>query len=292
MCKYLHCLILLPLLISKHAFSMPGFVELSEMGAAQQESAYVLCNGSGGYGRSAAFLPDSVTNNTCAVISEQLAKSPLNSPVDEFKLVGVQVGDVEVPVDVSGQNSVVARLSEAIWRNQDKTECILATQLEMHDAPLANGGYFEINDIARAGFTNKKVAVAYFHKPHSNEKGGNTEVLFRAGRTFTSVPTTEKQKSLPSLVNDHSEPPAIAISNSAGFHSNWVDFTTDISFKDNDGVTRAISSIFYIKYTCDARDPISVPGAVRLRSTGQNGGKPFELPISGLIPADGIVELF
>ncbi len=255
---------------------------------ARENSAYVLCNGTGDFGRSTAVLPDAATNNACAVMNERLVKSPLNSPIDEFKLVGVQVGDVEMRADISGKNTVVARVSEAIWRNEEKTECILATQLEMDDAPLADGDYFEINDIARAGFANKKVAIAYFHKPHSGETGGNTEVLFRAGRTFTSVPT-EKQQSLPSLVNDNNKPP-ISTQNSAGFHSNWVDFTTDISFKDNDGVTRAISSIFYIKYDCDARDPISVPNAIRLRSTGQN--KTYELPISGLIPADGSVELF
>lgn len=291
MCRYVRYLILLQIFISKQALSTSGFVELLEVEAARENSAYVLCNESGDYGLSAALLPDLDANNTCAVVSEKLVNSPFNSPIDEFKLVGVQVGDVEVPVEIRGENSVVARLSEAIWRNQDNTECILATQLEMHDEPLANGDYFEINDIARAGFASKKVSVAYFHKPHSNETGGNTEVLFRAGRTFTSVPT-EKKQPLPKLVNDHAEPPAIALMNAAGYHSNWVDFTTDISFKDKDGVTRAISSIFYIKYSCDARDPISVPGAVRLRSTGQYGNMPFELSISGLIPADGNVKLF
>lgn len=287
--KYLPYLILLPVFVSKHAFCASGFIELSEAGVARENSAYVICNGTGDFGRSTATLPDATTNNACAVMNEKLAKSPLNSPIDEFKLVGVQVGDVEMPAERSGKNPVVARVSEAIWRNGDKTECILATQLEMHDAPLANGNYFEINDIARGGFAKKKVEIAYFHKPHSNEIGGNTEVLFRAGRTFTSVPT-EKQQPLPLLINENGEPPAIANNNSAGFHPNWVDFTTDISFKDDDGITRGISSIFYIKYDCDARDPVSVPNAIRLRSTGQN--KAYELPISGLIPADGSVELF
>lgn len=291
MYKKLCVSIFLEFLISVPVIGAQGFVELPDISIRGIDSAYVSCNTTGEYGLSSAALPSEAANNTCAVISEELIKSPLNSPVDGFKLVGVQVGDIEMPAEMSGKDSVVARLSEAIWRNQEKTQCILATQLEMHDAPMANGDYFEINDIAHAGFANKKIAVAYFHKPHSGEEGGNTEVLFRAGRTFTSVPTV-KQKTLPSLVNELAQPPAISTSNAAGLHSNWVDFTTDISFKDRDGVTRAISSIFYIKYACDARDPVSVPGAIRLRSTGQTGSKSFELPVSGLIPADANVMLF
>ncbi len=283
--------IFLQFLISVPVVGAQRFVELPDSAIKGIDSAYVSCNTTGEYGLSSSALPSEEANNTCAVISEDLMKSPLNSPVDGFKLVGVQVGDIEMSAEMSGKDSVVARLSEAIWRNQEKTECVLATQIEMHDAPMINGEYFEINDIAHAGFANKKVAVAYFYKSHSNEPGGNTEVLFRAGRTFTSVPT-EKQKMLPSLVNDPVEPPAIATSNVAGLHTNWVDFTTDISFKDKDGVTRSISSIFYIKYPCDDRDPISVPGAIRLRSTGQSGSKSFELPVSGLIPADANVMLF
>ena len=290
MLKHFSCFLLLELFINAEALSKPGFVALP-MTASSGGSAYLACNNSGDYGRHVASVPDATTNNTCAILSDALVKSALSSPIEGFKLVGVQVSDVEMSPELSGSNSVVARLSEAIWRNTDKTECVLATQLEMQDAPLANGGYFEVNDIAHAGFAHKKVEVAYFYKPHSSETGGNTEVLFRAGRTFTSVATTPGQQALPELAASGATPATVQDS-TAAIHSNWVDFTTDISFKDMDGVTRAISSIFYIKYPCDERDPVSVPNAIRLRSTGQSGQLPFELAVPGLIPADSRVELF
>lgn len=207
-------------------------------------------------------------------------------------LKGVQVRDVEMPKKFSGADNIVARLSEAIWRNQENTECILATHIEMLDAPLFNGQYFEINDIAHAGFSKRKIAIAYFYKPHSLEVGGNTEVLFRAGRTFTSVSTEVDHKDLPSLTNIAAANIAFSFNNTAKNSENWVDFTTDLSFKDVDETTRAISSILYIKYDCDARDPISKSDAIRLRSVGKNKYESFELSIPGLIPIDGEVELF
>lgn len=276
------------LLIASSAYAELGFVDLPLSG----ESAYVACNGSGNYGRKPAVLPSPTDQNRCAVISDDLLKSPLSSPLSGFRLIGVQVGDVEMDKFKSGSDAAVARLSEAIWRNSENTECVLATQLEMRDAPLANGEYFEVNDIAHAGFAKKNVAIGYFHKAHSREEGGSTEVLFRAGRAFTSARTETNGEHLPSLKNAPPVNTPFSSNGAVAFSQNWIDFTTDVSFKDVDGVTRKHSSIFYIKYACDSRDPVSVSGAIRLRSMGANAQEQFELSIPGLIPADGSVDLF
>lgn len=263
-----------------------GFVALPH--AKDAPSAYVLCNSTGEYGLGSSSPPDS-GNDTCSITSAELIKNPLNAPLKGYKLVGVMVSDVAMPSPYAGPDNAVGILSEAIWRNANNTHCILATHLQMKDAPLANGEYWEVTDIARAGFAGKDVAIAYFHKPHSQDEGSNTEVLFRAGRTFTSV-ATGGDTSLPTISNAPAANTAISHENAAALSDNWVNFTTDVSFRDTDASTRANSSIFYIHYGCDGRDPTSKPNAIHLRTTNKNGQKPLELSVPGLVPADAVVE--
>ncbi|KQT42221.1 hypothetical protein ASG44_05505 [Methylophilus sp. Leaf459] len=267
-----------------------GFVALPN--AANVQSAYILCNPTGDYGLSASTVPNEDSRNTCAVSSEDLLKSPTYAPIDGFRLVGIMVSDVEIPKPEGGDRPDVAVLTDAIWRNKENTECILGAHLQMKDAPLANGKYLEVNDIARAGFAGKKISVAYFHKQPHADIGGNAEVLFRAGRTFTSVKTTPLNTQLPSVKDAPAANTAISERNTASFSENWVDFTTDVSFKDADGVTREHSSIFYTKYPCDAQDPVPKSGAIRLRTTGQSGLEPKEISVSGLVPVEGTVDKF
>lgn len=276
--------------ISTVVVAQTGFVTLPKTENVQ--SAYILCNPTGEYGLSASEKPDEVSHNACAVSNEDLLKSPTYAPLESFRLVGVMVSDVEMPKSEAGERPDVAVLTDAIWRNKENTECILGVHLQMKDAPLANGKYLEVNDIVRAGFAGKDVSVAYFHKQPHAEIGGSAEVLFRAGRTFTSVKTSSSHKQLPSIENAPAANIAISERNVAAYSDNWIDFTTDVSFKDSDGVTREHSSIFYTKYPCDARDPVPVPGAIRLRTTGQNGQEPREVVVSGLVPVEGTVDKF
>lgn len=266
-----------------------GFVSLPKNGSA--DSAYVLCNPTGGYGLLAAEIPTTDSNNACSISTSKLLESATNSPLEGFRLIGMMVSDIEMPKPEVGERPDLAVLTDAIWRNKENTECILGTHLQMKDAPLANGQYWEVNDIARAGFAGSDVAVAYFYKLAAPEVGGETEVLFRAGRAFTSVKVAT-DKPLPTTKNAPPANVAISENNAAAFSANWVNFTTDLSFKDDDGVTRANSSIFYIKYACDARDPVSKPGAIRFRTTGQNGKKTMEISASALVPVDAQVDLY
>lgn len=267
-----------------------GFVPLPIEANAQ--SAYVLCNPTGDYGLSLSSAPTEVSQNACAVSNADILKSPLKAPLDGFRLVGMLVSDVEMLKPDAGENAAVAVLTDAIWRNKENTECILGTHLQMKDAPLANKQYWEVNDIARGGFASKDVAIAYFYKRAAAEIGGNTEVLFRAGRTFTSVKTVLDDKQLPSTKNAPPANAAISENNAAAISENWVDFTTDLSFRDLDGSTSEISSIFYIKYACNAQDPVSKPDAIRFRTTGQGAQKAQEITAPGLVPVDAVVDKF
>lgn len=275
---------------SVNVIAQAGFVALPKAG--NLKSAYVLCNPTGTYGLSVASAPNEEANNACAVRNPELLASPTNAPLDGFRFVGMLVSDVEMPKPDVGQHPDVAVLTDAIWRNKQNTECILGTHLQMKDSPLANGQYWEVNDIARAGFAGKDVSIAYYHKLPSAEIGGGSEVLFRAGRTFTSVKTLSDYKVLPTIQGAPAANLPINEKNKATVSDNWVDFTTDLSFRDIDNVTRRNSSIFYIKYVCDAQDPVSKVNAIRFRTTGQSGQKPMEISAPGLVPVDAEVDKF
>lgn len=274
---------------STQVFAQAGFVTLPK--AANAESAYVLCNPTGNLGLSISEVPKTDDNNACSISTTKLLESAMNSPLEGFRLVGMMVSDIEIPEKIRGESPAGAVLTDAIWRNKENTECILGTHLQMKDTPLANGSYWEVNDIARAGFAGGDVGIAYFYKLAAPEIGGGTEVLFRAGRTFTSVKVAV-DKQLPSTKSAPSKNMAISESNSAAYSANWVTFTTDLSFKDEDGITQPNSSIFYIKYACDARDPISKPGAIRFRTTGQNWKNIMEVTAPALVPVDAQVDQY
>jgi len=274
---------------SANALAQTGFVSLPKAGNA--ESAYVQCNPTGELGITNAVAPNNASNDACSVTSPALINNVTSAPIEGFRLIGVMVSDVPTPAQYLDKEVAVAILSEAIWRNQENTECILGTHLQMKDTPLIGAQYLAVNDIAHAGFAGNDIAIAYFYKSHSIDEGGNTEVLFRAGRTFTSV-ATPVDSTLPTTKNAPPPSTAIGNTNAAAISENWVNFTTDVSFKDSDASTRAITSMFYIKYSCDARDPISKPNAIRLRTTTQNGQKPFEIAVPGLVPIDAEVEQY
>lgn len=266
-----------------------GFIVLPKQGF--PDSAYTVCNATGDYGRGVAAVVDQTLSN-CFVSTSQLYKSEMFAPVEGFKMVGMLVADVAMPAPYANhENNAVATLSDTFWRNEAKTECILGTHLKMENVPLADGSYWEVNDIARAGFAGKDIEVAYFYKPHTQEIGGNTEVLFRVGRTHTSV-ATDNVRMLPTTKNAPPADTSINKGNAAAVSENWVNFTTDVSFKDADGSTRQMTSMFYIKYPCDSRDVVEKEGAMRLRATGQSGQPILEVIVPGLVPVDSEVDRF
>lgn len=266
-----------------------GFVALPKHGFTK--SAYMVCNPTGDYGQSIA-TPPSQASATCFVSNPELHRSEMFAPLDGFRMVGMLVADVPMPAPyASTENNAVATLSDTFWRNKSNTECILGTHLKMENVPLADGSFWEVNDIARAGFAGKEIEVAYFYKPHNQDEGGNTEMLFRVGRTFTSV-VADKTGVLPTIKDAPLANTPISKINAAAISENWVNFTTDVSFKDMDKSTRQMTSMFYIKYPCDGRDVVEKEGAIRLRTTGQNGQPLMEVIVPGLVPVDAEVDRF
>lgn len=279
------------MLMSSLAISAEGFVTLPKQGFAN--SAYTLCNPTGAFGLQLSSVPNTLTNNTCAIKDSKLLESQMNGPLEGFNMVGMISRAVNSPnTDANAEAVELATLTDTIWRNKDTQECIFGTHLLMKDAKLENGQQWEVNDIVRGGFAGRPVAVAYFMKPEPSKEYGVPEVLFRAGRTFTSVRHAKGDLDLPSIKEAPSNQQWISNSQAAAVHENWVDLTTDINFDDPDQTTRKMTAMLYIKTSCEEIQPEEKEGAIRLRMTGQNGQTPLEISVPGLIPAGASIEQY
>lgn len=289
---YLHRLLpffTILIVLSQTALAEPtkqGFVSLPKEGFVN--SAYALCNTTGDFGLNRSVVT-STTNNTCKVSSDKLLESPMNAPLEGFTMVGMISRGIAMPAPYAGAVDEVATLTDTIWRNADKTECIYGTHLLMKPNPLADGQMWEVNDIARGGFAGRPVEVAYFLKPEPHAEYGLPQAVFRVGRTFTSVKHAKDDMDLPALKNAPASSIAITEIQAASVHDNWVDFTTDINAKDPDGTTRVMSSMLYIKTTCSDYAPVEVENAIRLRTTGQNGQHKLEISVPGLAPPSAVI---
>ncbi|HEC75002.1 MAG TPA: hypothetical protein ENI26_11635 [Methylophaga aminisulfidivorans] len=181
---------------------------------------------------------------------------------------------------------------------------------EDHDSSKAGTQYFEINDIARGGYADSgTVNVGYT----IFSTAGNTSPVYRVGRTFTSVQhrslkyDTIANKALNGtnyldLPTKNSVTAAITGENSsinatntasttlatqdAVVNSNWVDFTADTVFYDDDGSTNALSGFTYIEAACDSSSPSTwvKTDAIRLRQTAQEETTFKELSLDGYAP--------
>jgi len=283
-------LVIACLAVTMRANAAEGFVELPKEGFAN--SAYTLCNTTGEFGLKESSVLNSDANNTCAITSEKLLESPMNAPLEGFNMVGMMVRDIPMPAPYAGADDNVATLTDTIWRNKEKTECIYGTHILLKPAPLADGKMWQVNDIARGGFAGKPVEVAYFFKPEPNKDYGLPETVFRVGRTFTSVKHAKGDLDLPALKAAPASNKAITNNQAAAVSDNWVNFTTDISAQDVDGTTRKMSSMLYIKSPCTAQDPVEQENAIRFRTTGQNGEHQLEITVPGLVPVGAVVEKY
>jgi hypothetical protein len=268
--------------------SQIGFVSLPDAGKAG--SAYVTCDTSSNFGLS----EKSVTHNIpgpCSISSAKLIESPMNAPISEFTLVGIISRGVPIPEPYAAPgNDEFATLTDTIWHNEATKECIFGTHVLMKDQTLANGKRWEINDIVRGGFAGRPVQIAYFVRPTPSHDYGMPETLFRVGRTYTSVPYGKSTSNLPPLKEATGPNKAISKTQVAAFNENWVDFTTDISFDDADGVTRKMTSMLYIKTTCEQREPEEKECAIRLRTTSGTEKDWLEIDVPGLVPAGASVN--
>ena len=249
----------------------------------------MLCNPTGDFGLKDSVAPENEANKTCSVVNEKLLTSTMNTPLEGFMMVGMISRGISMPAPYAGEVDEVGTLTDTIWRNADKTECIYGTHLLMKPNPLADGQMWEVNDIARGGFAGRPVQVAYFFKPEPHQDYGLPEAVFRVGRTFTSVNSGKNTLALPALKSAPNTSKAVTNIQAAAVNENWVDFTTDVNAKDPDGVTRMMSSMLYIKTTCSDYAPVEVENAIRLRTTGQNGQHKLEISVPGLAPPNALI---
>lgn len=163
-----------------------GFVNLPTTGFGT--SAYTLCNTTGNFGSSTTTAPTAGANNTCAVFPTVETVSPIagygvsptNSPDYSASRPAVMNNTY-----TGGVDKTVGTVTEYVWRNRTtSTECIYGAKfvaINTDYGTAAGSQRFEMNDFARGGFSGLAVDIAYFRF------ATNAEVVFRAGRTFTSV---------------------------------------------------------------------------------------------------------
>lgn len=229
-------------------------------------SAYVTCNTSGDFGSNPngstppTFSPNGGTDNTCAVPNN-------NPPLSGYN----QVASTSRNIVINGRT--IGTVSDRVWRSG--SSCIYGAKIRLdnvdYDPTLAGTQYYEINDIARAGFRNRApISAAYnFVTTGPNQ---SDEVVYRAGLTYTSVVHQP---------GDSAQP----LTSVAPISTNWVDFTTDVNFMDPDGSSVRDSSWAMVKSSCTTAAPASLNGALRLRQKGQEGQPDLEISVPAYVPA-------
>jgi hypothetical protein len=196
-----------------------------------------------------------------------------------------------------------------------------------HDSGTSGTQWFEVNDLARGGFSGSgTVNVGYFIQAVT------ASPVYRVGRSFTSVqhraytyntladkrangtgyldlPTiggsstlaingndTVTNTGLPFLATDVASV-TTASEQDAQVNSNWVDFTLDTVYQDDDGSTNVISAMTYVEAPCNSDSAAVIngasgwkkTGAIRLRQTAQENTTFKQIEIDGYAPPGATV---
>lgn len=298
--------VLSALTFSSHAFAT-GFVGLPATGFAS--SAYTNCfndgrtaaDPKGNFGSYSPFTsPSTTVNNTCWVAKPT---TELTSPLSGYTLVGSR--SVQIPTS-TGAGGNIGTLVDYAWRNASTNMCIIGTRATMinadHDLSTAGTQIFEINDVTRGGFSGLgTVNVAY------TLFASNASPVYRAGRTFTSVQhralkydtTANKalngtnyldlptKTSVTANISGENTPIAAgttatttAATQDAVVNDNYVDFTLDTGFQDDDGGLNPVTAFTYIQASCTA-NPTVQTNAIRLRQTAQENATFKEILMDG-----------
>lgn len=289
--------------ISAHSMAT-GLVPIPTTGFSG--TAYTLCNTTGNFGSSIPTQPTAGANNTCAVFPTNDATSPvagytLIASTNRSAIIGgITVGSV----------------ADRVWRNTAQTSCIFGTRFTSSnvdwDTGTAGTQYFEVNDIARGGFSGSSVNAGYF------TSAANASPVYRIGRTFTSVqhralaydtaanklldginyldlPTANSVTAALSGVNVPINATTTASTSSATqdavVNSNWIDFTLDAGFQDDDGGTNTLSAMTYVEAPCNSSAVSGwvKTGAIRLRQTAQEFSTLQEISVDGYAPPGATV---
>lgn len=266
-----------------------------------------ICNPTGNYGSlsTGALAPTTTTNNVCAIVPKPA--SILTSPVTGFSLIASASRQVFMNNTLTGGSPIqVGTLQDVVFRNTAGTECIYGAQLSLtnvdYDTTRPGTQTFEVNGIARAGFSSAgTVSAAY------SQILANSDVVYRVGRTFTSVqhravslgsgtfapgyydlPLTPGSTASVNGQNVSALGVPSAAEQTANIDTNWVDFTTDVNSVDDDGSTRPFSPAVYVRAACTTSAPVTTANAIRLRQAWQEQGTNqefIEVRVDGYLPA-------
>lgn len=290
-------------LVSAQAMAT-GLVNLPSTGFAvgSDTSPYTLCNTTGNFGSDDAVLPTTSANNTCAVFPA----NQLTAPEANFSTVTSVTRNIVLNDSTyTGTTSVtVGTVLERVWRNSGTNECIYGSQITMsnvdYDLLTAGTQYLEINDFVRSGFTGRSVAVGYYHTGTLQQ-----DVVYRAGRTNVSVqhradatdeslpgsgyvaqPLTTPTPSTTPINGVNAWPGSApsAAQQSATLNDNYVDFTVDVNYQDDDKSKTKVSPILYVKTSCSSATPTTGSGALTFRQTGQEQAPWISFSINGFVP--------
>lgn len=274
-------------------------------------SAYIMCNTTGDFGSGIVTKPTS-NSDTCARVPASETTVP-DSNFTGFSVNPIASATRDIVMNntyTNFTNITIGQLRQWVWRRSlggGQYQCIYATKVNLFDVDynlnVAGDQHFEVNDIALGGWGSKTVDVAYSTIPT------NADVAYRIGRTYTSVqhrsgitgyvnqPLTGLGSS-PSIngVNAWGSPPAspTAAQQKADVDQNWINFTTDVNYNDDDGSSFPASGMFYVRTSCTSSAPTGTANAVRLRQTfqelsgdGATNNWFIEVPVEGYLPTGG-----
>jgi len=264
------------LMMASTAASATGFVRLPSAGVSVGDtvSAYVVCNTTGDFGNNPngstppTFEPFGGENNTCALPS-------ITPPLEGYRRMARTARDMVMQNAFTLQRPIkVGTVIDAVWRRGE--QCIYGAKIRLDNVdydlrPSAPGRqYFEVNDFLRGGFRGRgPISIAYVHT--TTEPAAADEVLYRAGLTFTSVVN---------FPGDPAQPP-ISV---APINRNWVSFTSDINFRDDDGSSFRDSPWFLVKSRCTGDAQNIGSNALRFRQMGQEDQPLLEIRVRGFTP--------
>jgi len=274
--KLLSKLVFASLLTTTASAFATGFVTLPRQGTEVEggRSAYVTCNVSGDFGSDPngstppTFAPNGGENNTCAIPGH-------NPPLPGFAIIADATRNIVMNnVYTNRQPISVGVVLDRVWRKGK--ECIFGSKIRLNNvdydrrAGSAGFQYFEVNDFLRGGFRKfGPVSVAY--RFTTAGASASDEVLYRAGLSLTSV------------VNFPGDP-AQPLTSVAPINPNWVSFTSDINFLDDDGSSFRDSPWFFVKSACGLGKVQDAVGALRFRQLGQEEQPLIEVKVNGFSP--------
>lgn len=290
-----------------------GFVNLPAAGFTISPgvvSPYIRCNTTGNYGSGDSTPPTTLANNTCAVFPANRNTSP------DPTITNLIASTLGATITYSGV--AVATIDQAVWSNGltgSSAACVYGVRYSMLNNDYNGSDTLEINGLAMSGFgtftATNSVQAAYYYSSISDES------VFRIGRTYTSVqhraslanedvaasgyvdrPTTASSTPSNAItgVSTFTSPLAVPTQaqQSAAVAPNWVEFTTDNNFLDDDGSSLKDSSQLYVRVTGTGACPAVVSGSISktanaysLRQTGQEDAPLLEFKIPGYIPSAG-----